>query len=139
MNNQSYPFVYYLNDNYLIPTFLSCYSLIKHYKNGVPIEIIFEHNKLSQKSVDKLKSLETFWGSQKDVHISFFDVSTLSVDIDIMQKNLNESQRNNLTWGLTPETFFRFWISEITSAPYAFSIDSDTIIVDDLSNVWDFE
>ena len=56
-----------------------------------------------------------------------------------MQKNVTEAINNRICWGLAPETFFRLWISLTTDADKAFSLDSDTIVVEDLSDVWDFE
>ena len=133
------PFVYYSSAHYTIPTFLSCFSLIKNYNSTIPLNINIIHNNLPDSSQNRFKSLETYWSQFKPVTISLIDVADIKkLDFKVMKNNLDFNINSSMCWGLDIETFFRMWLAEIIDSDYAFSLDADTLILEDISSVWDF-
>ena len=132
-----FKFFYKTSDLYTIPTFLSIYSLLKYYK-GNEVSILIIHNNLKIENQLKLKSLEEVWKSKLKVNIDFFNINSLEIDKSILQNQIKYSAGLGSTKNVTIETFFNLWTPYMTSANKGLHLDSDTIVVDDISELVNF-
>ncbi|HEM4990282.1 TPA: glycosyltransferase [Streptococcus suis] len=110
-----------INDNHCLYVFFSI-SMIKKYTNNLDIFVL--HTDLSDKSKDRLKTLET-----ESVNIHFVTIdrelfSNLPLTLD----------------GITIETYYRYLLPEIlVDCDKVIYLDSDLLIRCDVKELWDID
>ena len=126
--NQEIPIFFSIDDNYIPCLGVAIHSLKKNLKEKNKFRIIVLNSEISEKSKDEIKNME-----DENIKIDFKDISK---EIDNLQSDLALRLRDYYSTTIYYRMFIPSLFAEYDKAIY---IDSDIILQDDISNLYNKE
>lgn len=128
------PIVYFTDDKFISPTIISIHSLLKNFVD-TNIDIVVAHRGLSNSSLQDLDKFIEYWKEYKNINYQTFDVRQLNMRWDLMQYQMDGTSPRSHFNGTEVEIMFRLWLAEFVSASKCVYLDSDTVVVGDISSL----